>query len=87
MLTHIFPTLGGGCTDPNTGAVNEEMLRNNLNLAIAAYISRVDGCPCGDTNIRLYRGADTSEHLKLETRCLPIKGVQTCKGCTANRTS
>ena len=70
MLTHSFPTLGGACTDANTGAVNEEMLGNNLNLAIAAYISRVDGCPCGDTNIRLYRGADTSEHLKARDKLL-----------------
>ena len=36
--TFIPSTLGGACTDPNTGAVNEEVLRNNLNLAIAAYV-------------------------------------------------
>lgn len=57
----IPSTLAGVCTDPDTGATNEELLRKNLNLAITAYINRVDGCPCGDTTIRLYRGADSSE--------------------------
>lgn len=78
--TFIPSTLAGISTDPDTGTVNEELKQKNLNLAIAAYISRVDGCPCGDTNIRLYRGADTSEHLQLRNKLLTfLKGSMAAK--------
>ena len=49
--TFIPSTLSGSCMNPDTGAVDEESLQRNLNLAISAYISRVDGCPCGNTAI------------------------------------
>ena len=39
--------------------MNEYKLKENLALAINAYISWVDGCPCGDTVIRLYEGSDS----------------------------
>jgi len=78
--TFIPSTLAGISTDPDTGTVNEELQQQNLNLAIAAYISRVDGCPCGDTNIHLYRGADTSEHLQLRDKLLTfLKGSMAAK--------
>ena len=32
-----------------------------MSLAIDAYISRVNGCPCGTTQIHLYQGPDTKE--------------------------
>ena len=51
--TFIPSTLAGNCTDPETGAVNMSLLKENLSLAIAAYISRVAGCPCGDTSINV----------------------------------
>ena len=57
--TFIPSTLAGSYTDPNTGAVNMPVLKENLSRAITAYISRVNGCPCGDTTIQLYRGADS----------------------------
>lgn len=44
----IPSTLRGSCTDPSTGGVNEEKLRANLDLATDIYISRTNGCPCGD---------------------------------------
>ena len=48
--TFIPSTLGGSCTDPNTGRLNKDKLVENLELAISAYSSRVDGSPCGETN-------------------------------------
>lgn len=59
--TFIPSTLGGSCMNPDSGQVDEQKLRTNMNLAIEAYISRVSGCPCGNTTIQLYRGADSSE--------------------------
>ena len=32
-----------------------------MSMAIDAYISRVDGYPCGHTEIKLYKGADSTE--------------------------
>ena len=78
--TFIPSTLAGVCTDQDTGAINEEVLRKNLNLAISAYINRVNGCPCGDTSIHLYRGADTSEHLQVRNQLLTfLKGSKAAK--------
>lgn len=47
--------------DPDTGAIDKEKLKENMSLAVDAYISRVNGCPCGDTEIQLYHGPDSSE--------------------------
>ena len=60
--TFIPSTLGGSCVDQQTGTTNEAKLRENLHLAIQAYISRVDGCPCGDTTIKFYKGSESEEH-------------------------
>jgi len=57
--TYIPSTLAGSCIDPQSGAICEDKLKRNLSVAIDAYISRVDGCPCGDTTIHLYRGAES----------------------------
>jgi hypothetical protein len=32
-----------------------------MDMAITAYINRVDGCPCGDTKISLFKGAGSQE--------------------------
>ena len=80
--TFIPSTLAGNSTDPDAGAVNEDVLKESLNLAIAAYINRVNGCPCGDTTIQLYRGAnpDTSEHIQERTYLLMfLKGSRAAK--------
>ena len=41
-----------------------------MNLAIEAYINRIDGCPCGDTTIQLYRGADSSDEQATRSKLL-----------------
>lgn len=55
-------TLAGSCVDQDTGKVNEVVLKENLGLAISAYISRVDWCPMGNTTIKLYQGSTSVEH-------------------------
>ena len=80
--TFIPSTLAGNSMDPETGTVNEEVLKESLNLAISAYINWVNGCPCGDTTIQLYRGADTSssEHLQARFHLLTfLKGSRAAK--------
>ena len=57
--TFIPSTLGGSCIDPNTGKVDQTKLKENLNLAITVYMSRVDGCPCGETYIKLVKGSNS----------------------------
>ena len=58
----IPSTPSGSCMDRTTGKVNKEKLKENLNLAIDAYIHRVDGCPCGDTCIHLYKGPPSDDY-------------------------
>lgn len=53
--TFIPSTLSGPNINEETGQIYEAKLRENLSLAITAYISRVNGSPCGDTNIKLYK--------------------------------
>ena len=54
----IPSTLAGSCTE--SAQVNEEILKQNLELAIEVYLRCVDQSPCGETVIHLFRGADTS---------------------------
>ena len=68
--TFIPSTLGGSCIDPDTGNVNDAKLAENMNLAIEAYISRVNQSPCGDTVIQLYRGADSKEDQEVRKKLL-----------------
>ena len=73
--TFIPSTLGGSCTDSITGNVDAEKLKSNMNLAIEAYISRVDGCPCGGTSIQLFRGPEASEQQAVRSKLLTfLKG-------------
>ena len=51
--------------DPNTGAVDNSKLQENMSLAIDAYIHWVNGCPCGDSVIHLYRGVDSTEQQEI----------------------
>ena len=46
--TFIPSTLGGSCIDKETGKVSETKVKENLHLAIDAYISRVNGYPMGE---------------------------------------
>ena len=68
--TFIPSTMAGSCMDPDTGTVNTSKLQENMNLAIEAYINRVNGCPCGETVINLYRGADSSEQQETREKLL-----------------
>ena len=79
--TFIPSMLAGNPTDPETGSINSEVLEKNLSLAITAYISRVNGCPCGETSIQLYRGADsTAKPLEIRSQLLTfLKGSKAAK--------
>lgn len=57
----IPSTLNGSVYNPETGALDMEKVKSNLELATDVYIERVNGCPCGRTVIHLYRGANSSD--------------------------
>ena len=50
--------------------INDQALKTNLQEAIDVYLSHVNYCPCRDTVIQLFEGADANdlmgyrEHLK-----------------------
>ena len=60
----IPSTLRGSCISSDTGKVDQEKLKCNMNLATEVYINRVDGSPCGETVIHLFKGADSTEKQK-----------------------
>ena len=64
----LYPRLLLERLDPSTGKINVEKVKENLSLAIDAYISRVDGCPCGDTTIKLYKGPDSTTCQKMRSK-------------------
>ena len=66
--TFIPSTLKGSCVNPETGAVDNNKLKENLDIAIDAYISRVDETPCGNT-IQLYKGRRIAHRLEIEMTC------------------
>ena len=57
----IPSTLGGSCFSSATGKVDKEKYTKNMDLATDVYISRTNHCPCGETTIGLYKGADSSQ--------------------------
>ena len=78
--TFIPSTIAGSCMDTDTGTVNTSKLKENMNLAIEAYINRVNGCPCGETTIHLFRGADSTEQQETREKLLIfLKGSVTKK--------
>ena len=68
--TFIPSTLAGSCMNPDTGAIDKEKLKENMSLAVDAYISRVNGCRCGGTEIQLYHGPDSSEQQVVREKLL-----------------
>ena len=60
----IPSTLGGSCVDSATGKIDEKKLKHNMDLAMDVYLSQVDS-PCGETTIRLFKGADSSERQRI----------------------
>ena len=43
----IPSTLNGSCFNPDTGKVDPEQLKKNMDLATDVYINRVNNAPCG----------------------------------------
>ena len=68
--TFIPSTLGGSCVNSTTGAVDKDKLKENMMLAIEAYVNRVNGCPCGNSVINLYPGAVSTEHQEVREKLL-----------------
>jgi len=54
----IPSTLSGTCME--SGHINDQALKTNLQKAIDVYLSHVNYCPCGDTVIQLFEGADAN---------------------------
>jgi len=66
----VLSTLGGFCLDTNTGKVDPEKFKHNIQL-----ISQVNGCPCGEGTICLFREADSTELQELREKLLQcLKG-------------
>ena len=51
----IPSTLNGSCLT-QSGGVNGDTLRKNLESAIDVNISRVDGSPCASTEMHIFKG-------------------------------
>lgn len=60
---YIPSTFNGSCME--NGKVNHKKLSENLNDAIDVYISRVNGCPCGDIQIHFFKDPESKESQKL----------------------
>ena len=56
---YIPLTIGGPVNDAN--GFNENQLKTNLDLAADVYISRVQGAPCSEANIKLVKGASSDQ--------------------------
>lgn len=70
----IPSSLAGSCIE--SGQANQEILKQNLELAIEIYIKRVDQSPCGESLIHLFRGADApvEHHASREYLKIFLKG-------------
>ena len=65
------------CADEETGKVDESKWKQNMELAIEAYMSRVNHCPCGDTVIHLFKGANSKEQQRIREKLqIFLKGSQ-----------
>ena len=57
----IPSTMNGSCLDMKTGSIDQRKLKANLQAATDVYIERCNYAPCGDSQIVLFRGADSSD--------------------------
>ena len=57
----IPSTLGGSVYNEETGNIDMDKVRKNLDQAASVYIKRVNNCPFGETVIQLFKGANSSE--------------------------
>lgn len=71
--TNLFipSTLGGSPYNPDTGLIDMDKVRKNLDMAASVYIERVNRCPCGETVIHLFKGEDSSS-LQLQRKHLLV---------------
>ena len=75
----IPSTMHGSCRS-ESGQVDQEVLKRNLNSAIDVYLDRVDEAPCAGTQIHLFKGADsTSERRESELLKVFFKGSKAAK--------
>ena len=76
----IPSTLGGPCINNETGKIDSDKYELNMQLATQAYVSRVDGCPCGEGTIRLFQGARSPQNQELRSKLLRfLKGSKTAQ--------
>ena len=48
-----------------------------MKLATEVYMNRVNGCPCGERTIKLYKGANSATHQKLRGKVIQLlKGTK-----------
>ena len=66
----IPSNLNGSCFDPQTGKVDQDRLRRNMDQATEIYISRCNRAPCGDAQIHLFKGADSGVKQELRSDVL-----------------
>ena len=62
----IPSNLNGSCFSPDTGKVDMNLLKSNMDSAADIYISRVNQAPCGDSVIYLFKGTDSSWNQKIQ---------------------
>ena len=77
-LVHPFHPWGS-CVDSATGKIDKK-LKHNTDLATDVYLSRVDGSLCGETTIRLFKGAESSERQKIDHISFSTSKVATFRG-------
>ena len=76
----IPSTLCGSNVDTKTGKVDRQRFMENMDKEADVYISRVDGSPCGETTINLFKGADSTSNQELRARLLQyLKGSKVFK--------
>ena len=61
---------GGSCLDNKTGKIDAKKFKYNMELATEVYINWVNNSPCGDTNISLFEGPDSTELQNLREKVL-----------------
>ena len=61
----IPSTLNGTNFSLESGQVDMERVKQNLEMATDVYIKRVNKSPCGETVIHLFKGSDSSEYQKM----------------------
>ena len=78
--TLFIPSMMHESCHAESGQVDQEVLKRNLDSAIDVYLERVDGAPCASTQIHLSKGAEsTSERYESELLNIFLKGSKEAK--------